>query len=151
MMQALNCFEPAERQNDFVLCMSRLIPYEKLQDISNENLHKDKLNLHGTLIVQLMLEFNKPIKVVNSILNMQTEDVKKLFSNSMGSHVVDSYAKGGFVGEKSREKLVKKLQVKYGFELFCLSFICRHFLGMLSRFSCYKVWFKGFRCTVEYN
>lgn len=110
-MQALNCYEPTEKQNDFVLCMSRLVTYERNKEIANENLHKEKLNLHGTLILQLMLEFNKPIKIVNSLLNMSTEDVKNLFANSMGSHIVDSYVKSCFVGEKSREKLIKKLQV----------------------------------------
>lgn len=111
MMQAVDCYEPAERQSDFVLCMSRFISYEKNKEMTNENLQKEKLNLHGTLILQSMIEFNKPIKIVNSILNMQAEDVKNLFANSMGSHIADSFAKSTFVGEKSREKLVKKLQV----------------------------------------
>lgn len=111
-MQALNCFEPEERQNHLVLCLSRLIPYEKNCEMSNENLQKEKLNLHGTLILQLLLEFNKPIKTINSMLNMQSEDVKNLFCNTMGSHIVDSFVKSSFVGEKSREKLIRKLQVK---------------------------------------
>lgn len=110
-MQALDCSEPIERQNDFVLCISRLVSYEKNKQLSNQNLQKEKLNLHGTLILQKMLEFNKPIKIINSILSMEAEDVKNLFCNSMGSHIVDSIVKSEFVGEKSREKIIKKLQV----------------------------------------
>lgn len=112
MMSTLNCLEPPERQNQFVLCMARLLPFESTLNKPNENLQKEKLNLHGTLILQIMLEFNKPIKIVNSILSMEVEDLKNLFSNSMGCHIIDSYVKSPFVGEKSREKLIRKLQVR---------------------------------------
>lgn len=76
-----------------------------------DSLEKDKLNLHGTLTIQLMLEFNKPIKIVNSILNMDGNELKNLFLNTMGSHIVDSFVTSAFVGEKSREKLVRKMKV----------------------------------------
>lgn len=108
MMKALHCFEPEEKQNKFILCACKFSKYENLQDM---NLEKEKLNLHGTLIVQLLLDFNKPIKIVNSLLNMETVDLKNLFMNTMGSHIVDSYVKSKYVGEKSREKLIRKLQV----------------------------------------
>lgn len=123
-MEALHCHEPAERQNAFVLCMSRLTPYEKSQEISNENLQKEKLNLHGTLMLQSMLDFNKPIKIINSVFSMEAEDVKNLFSNSMGSHIVDSFVKSDFVGGKSREKLIKKLEVSLGVVVVNFCFIC---------------------------
>lgn len=150
MMATLNCLEPTERQNQFVLCMSRLSSFEDIQSMSNENLHKEKLSLHGTLILQLILDFNKPIKIVNSILSMEVEDLKNLFSNSMGSHIVDSYVKSSFVGEKSREKLIKKLQVRIKFNLskICIPLVLCTFIlptlffaGYLSRFSSNEIWF----------
>lgn len=116
-MECLNCHEPQERQNSFALCLSRFSTFEDTQAKTNENLQKEKLNLHGTLILQATLEFNKPIKVVNSLLSMETEDLKNLFSNSMGSHIADSFFKSTFVGEKSREKLIRKLQVLTSFIL----------------------------------
>lgn len=119
----MDCLQPEERQKDFVLCVSRLIPYEKNIEISNKNLEKEKLSLHGTLIVQLVLEFNKPIKVINSVLSMESEDVKKLFSNTMGSHIVDSFVKSNFVGEKSRERLIKKLQVRVDIDTYFTTFM----------------------------
>lgn len=109
MMKALNCFEPEEKQNKFILCACKLVKYENLQQ--DMDLEKEKLNLHGTLIVQLILDFNKPIKIVNSLLSMETVNLKNLFLNTMGSHIVDSYVKSKYVGEKSREKLIRKLQV----------------------------------------
>ncbi|KAL3287548.1 hypothetical protein HHI36_002016 [Cryptolaemus montrouzieri] len=115
ILKALNCFEPDDRQPHLILCLARMKTFE--DNISshpnNEDLQKSRLNLHGTLILQILLEFNKPIKIVNNLLEMETKDLKNLFSNTMGSHIVDSYMKSAFVGEKSREKLVRKMKGTY--------------------------------------
>ncbi|KAL1501660.1 hypothetical protein ABEB36_006952 [Hypothenemus hampei] len=113
LMKSFNCHEPEERQKDFPLSLSRLKPYKPNETTSTENLAKERLSLEGTLMLQTMLEFNKPIKIVNALLTMDTNDLKNLFSNSMGSHITDSFVKSGFVGEKSREKLVRKLMGTY--------------------------------------
>lgn len=113
LMKSFNCFEPEDKQKHFVMCLCRFNKYEDVEKISNENLQKDKLSLHGTLILQVLLDFNKPIKIVNSILSMDQHDLKKLFCNSMGSHIADSFVKGLFVGEKSREKLIRKMMGTY--------------------------------------
>ena len=70
MMKSVNCFEPEDRQSYFVLCMCRLKPYDPKTVNSNENLQKEKLNLQGTLMIQLMLEVGlnyHKISVVNFI------------------------------------------------------------------------------------
>lgn len=140
-MELLDCVDPVERQIKFALCLSKFTSFDKLQSTSDQNLQEDKLSLQGTLILQLMLEFNKPIKIVNSILNTETEDLKNLFSNSMGSHIVDSYVKSTFVGEKSREKLLKKLQVKCEFFCFYGELLFFYCLGYIPRFGIHKVRF----------
>lgn len=109
LMKALHCLEPEERRNSFILCLSRLDTFENNEAISNENLQKERLNLHGTLILQELLNYNKPILIVNGILSLEAEVLQNLFSNTMGSHIVDSFVKGSFVGEKSREKLVRRM------------------------------------------
>ncbi|VEN34580.1 unnamed protein product [Callosobruchus maculatus] len=113
LMKALNCWEPEERQQSFILCLSRFATFDKSIEQPAANIHKEKLNLHGTLVVQQLLSFNKPIKLVNSILSLDLTELKNLFCNTMGSHIADSYMKGEFVGEKSREKLVRKLLGTY--------------------------------------
>nr|XP_023015170.1 nucleolar protein 9 isoform X1 [Leptinotarsa decemlineata]XP_023015171.1 nucleolar protein 9 isoform X2 [Leptinotarsa decemlineata] len=110
-MKSLHCLEPVERQNSFILCVCRLVTFDNNK--ATDNLHKEKLNLHGTLMVQLMLDFNKPIQIVNSLLSLDLNDLKNLFLNTMGSHIADSFVKGHFVGEKSKEKLVRKLMGSY--------------------------------------
>ncbi|ERL90018.1 nucleolar protein 9 [Dendroctonus ponderosae] len=111
MMKSLNCLEPEDRQQHFILCMCRLAPYDPKSP--KAGLLKEKLSLQGTLMLQLMLEFNKPIALVNSLLNMDAQVLKELFSHSMGSHIVDSYTKSAFIGERSREKLVWKMKDTY--------------------------------------
>ncbi|XP_018569686.1 nucleolar protein 9 [Anoplophora glabripennis] len=113
LMKSFDCFEPEDRQKCFVICMCRFNKFENVKEISSDNLQKDKLSLHGTLILESLLDFNKPIKIVNSILDMEQQDLKNLFCNSMGSHITDSFVKGLFVGEKSREKLVRKMMGTY--------------------------------------
>lgn len=140
-MKCLNCLEPEERQQYFIVCMSRLTPYNTETLKSSDNLSKEKLSLQGTLMLQTMLDFNKPIKIVNSMLSMDTNTLKNLFSNSMGSHIVDSFVKSLFVGEKSREKLVRKMTVKCDFTLPTLGVNVAAFSGNLPGPCLFKIWF----------
>lgn len=116
-MKALDDFEPAERQNKFVICLAKFCTFENTTKMNLQNLDKEKLNLHGTLLIQAILNFNKPIKMINSLLSLDPNELKSLISNTMGSHIVDSYMKSNYVGEKSRERFIKKLQVKFTFFL----------------------------------
>lgn len=110
-MKALDCNEPEERQNKFGICLAKFCTFENACNMNLQNLDKEKLNLHGTLLIQSILNFNKPIKMINSLLSLEVNELKSLICNTMGSHIVDSYMKSNFVGEKSRERFVKKLQV----------------------------------------
>lgn len=154
---ALGCSREEAKQSKIVLCLSKLTILEELQSIS-DHLEKEKLNLHGTIIVQTILEFNKPIKIVNSILSLDTNVLKGLLCNSMGSHITDSYVKSQFVGEKSREKLVRKLQVRIAHFINTLLLLSGHLvghgvafcaLGYLSRYGNVKVRFSKFRGSME--
>ncbi|XP_045483377.1 nucleolar protein 9-like [Harmonia axyridis] len=115
LMKAFNCLEPETRQSSLIICLARMKTFEDCasSSLSNEELQKTRLNLHGTLILQILLEFNKPIKIVNSILEMDINNLKALMSNTQGSHIVDSFVRSTYVGEKSREKLVRKMKGTY--------------------------------------
>lgn len=147
-MKALECFEPEEKQNKFAICLGKFYSYENLSKINLQNLEKEKLNLHGTLLIQAILNFNKPIKMINSLLNLDSIELKGLISNTMGSHVVDSYMKSNFVGEKSRERFVRKLQVNTKFITKLQSINVGVVLGHVSRFSLDEIRFEKFRCRL---
>jgi len=60
-----------------------------------------------------MLNFSKPIKLVNSILGLDSNKLRNLFSDPKGSHLADAFMKSAAIGEKSRDSLVKCLQVNH--------------------------------------
>ena len=112
MMKLLHCDEPNERQNCVVPLVATLKTFEDYLKIKNKNETKAKvpLNLHGSLSIQAMLRFNKPIKIVNSLLNTDTEELCQLLEDPKGSRIVDAFMDAQFIGEKSREKLAKNLR-----------------------------------------
>lgn len=113
IMKYYDCYEPEAHQIDIVMCLCKNLKHSLLKENKDVDLQNARLNLHGTLIVQLLLEFNKPIKIINSILGIDLNNLKKIFCNRMGCHIVDAFVKSQYVGEKSREKLIRKLQGTY--------------------------------------
>ena len=118
LMRALHCLEPKERQGLLAPLTLSLATYE-------EQANSDKLliQLNGSLILQTLLNFNKPIQAVNSLLDMNTGDLKSVLTDKRGSHVMDAFMKSEFVGEKSRDKIIKKLQVTLLFLSMYTSFL----------------------------
>ncbi|XP_076297056.1 nucleolar protein 9 [Lasioglossum baleicum] len=109
LLKALHC-EANDRQPKVVLCIASLKTWEQLNDLQKENSPKLFINLHGSLTVQAVLKFNKPIKLVNSLLETNGEDLLNLFSDPKGSRIVDAFMSSKYIGEKSREKFAKKLR-----------------------------------------
>jgi len=106
LMRALHCLEPKERQG-------RLAPLTLSFATYEEQANSDKLtiHLHGSLILQALLNFNKPIQAVNSLLDMNTGDLKSVLTDQKGCYIMDAFMKSEFVGEKSRDRIINKLQV----------------------------------------
>ncbi|XP_001603653.2 nucleolar protein 9 [Nasonia vitripennis] len=108
----LHCDEPNDRQLQIVPLVATLKSYEDYQSLRNKGDTKTKvpLNLHGSLSIQAMLNFNKPIKIVNSLLGMCAEDLSELLEDPKGSRIMDAFMDSQFIGEKSRERLAKNLR-----------------------------------------
>lgn len=111
LMQTFHCFDPESRQTKIVPLVARLVTFE----VAEERRPDEKTNVHfiGSQIVQSLLHFGKPIKVVTSLLEMDTGDLKDLMCDPVGSHIVDAFVDAEFVGEKSREKMFHKLAGSY--------------------------------------
>ena len=108
MMKTLHC-EESERQKEIARLLASLATYEKLEQARKEKKYLP-LQVYGSVILQTVLKFNKPIKIVNSILEIDPEELALMFADSKGSWIADTFMDSEFVGEKSREKLAKKLQ-----------------------------------------
>lgn len=105
MTKSLKCDKSTD-QTQLVRCMVTLKSPTQLEASDKS---RPTVNLHGSLITQATLNFNKPIKIVNSLLQMDNEELLWLFSDPKGSHVLDAFMDSKYIGEKSREKLYKKL------------------------------------------
>lgn len=84
-----------------------------LTNFDNYDPEKTEPNYLGVQILQELLRFNKPIKIVDSLLNMSNNDLIKLLCDMRGCHITDAFVDSPFVGEKSRERLFKKLQGRF--------------------------------------
>lgn len=111
LLKTLHC-EVNEKQHLIVTCVVSLKTFDQLENLKDkkEDDSKSLTSLHGSLIVQAILNFNKPIKMVNSLLETDVEDLVRLFEDPKGSRIVDAYMDSKYIGEKSREKLGKKLK-----------------------------------------
>lgn len=109
LLKVLHC-ESNDRQNRMASCIAGLKTYEQLESLRNGDDTKPVVSLHGSLTVQAILRFNKPIKLVNSLLEMEGEEFVRLLEDPRGSRIVDAFMDSKFIGEKSREKLAKKLK-----------------------------------------
>lgn len=72
-----------------------------------------EVHLHGSVIVQNMLKFQKPIKLVQNMLEMKSFELANIFCDPKGSRIADVFMESKSIGEKNREKLVKHIEGNY--------------------------------------
>ncbi|XP_067633583.1 nucleolar protein 9 [Eurosta solidaginis] len=97
-----------QKAKSFFYCLTKLKPYEVAQNDNSGFVH-----LHGSLIVQHILNFNKPIFLVNCILETPAEQLVPIFNTPNGSHIVDAFLQSKYIGEKSREKFIRYMEGFY--------------------------------------
>lgn len=106
LLEALHCVDANGEK--LVVSILKLMPPEVLVKQENTPIH-----IHGSIIMQSILEFNKPIKIVSAILETKNERLSKIFTDPKGSFIANAFVKSKFVGEKSREKLIRILEGCY--------------------------------------
>ncbi|KAJ8710416.1 hypothetical protein PYW07_009782 [Mythimna separata] len=105
---ALKCTTPEHQKYFSVLCL-RLLPADRV-DLTT--LDKEYfINVHGSVILQCILDFQRPAKAVNSLLELTTDQLMIVFCDAKGCHVADALCKGQYVGVKARDKLIWRLKV----------------------------------------
>ena len=111
VMKSLHCYEPPQHQLKFVTLLAYLSTRESYEETKGSpETPQLSVSLHGSLIIQELLNFNKPIKVVNSLLDMDANELKVLLSDPRGCHITDSFMQSTTIGEKSRDGLIKLMQ-----------------------------------------
>ncbi|XP_034104081.1 nucleolar protein 9 [Drosophila albomicans] len=108
LQNALHVSGDKEKSKMFFNCLVKLKPHELLAGDQSGFVH-----LHGSLIVQHILQFNKPIFLVNCILELPAVQLSQVFNTPNGSHIVDAFLQSKYIGEKSRERLIRLLDGFY--------------------------------------
>ncbi|XP_037713187.1 nucleolar protein 9 [Drosophila subpulchrella] len=108
LQSALHVSGDKEKSKLFFNCLVKLKPFEVVGSDESGFVH-----LHGSLIAQHVLQFNKPIFLVNCILDLPATQLAQVFNTPNGSHIVDAFMQSKFIGEKSRERLIRQLDGFY--------------------------------------
>jgi len=64
-MKALHCYEPQQHQEKLIQLVARIVTREMFEEKEKNTV---PVHLHGSLILQEVLHFNKPIKVRVAII-----------------------------------------------------------------------------------
>ena len=129
-MNSLHC---SSDHNKLIPLLIRMVTKEAFEEDKGGEDSGFSVHIHGSLIAQELLRFQKPIKAVgikspnfvaakfeippfqvSSLLSMSASSLRDLLCDPKGCHVADAFAESVSVGEKSRDGLVKALQVMSG-------------------------------------
>ncbi|XP_062560847.1 nucleolar protein 9 [Armigeres subalbatus] len=106
LLDGLHCSETGG--DKLLTSVLKLMPPEVVAKQESAQIH-----IHGSIILQSVLDFNKPIKLVSAILDTKSDQLAKIFTDPKGSFVVNAFIRSKFVGEKSREKLIRHMEGCY--------------------------------------
>lgn len=117
------CERLKQKQGPFILALAKILNCEKnsivplfvcVTKLKPSNVCVDDksafVHLHGSLITQAILNFNKPIKFIQSMLEVKIDLLVKIFCDPKGSHIVDAFFSSKSIGEQSKIKMVKHLE-----------------------------------------
>ena len=102
IIKVLHC---NEKQEMLAPLLAHLVTLESWSEGEHPPVH-----LHGSLALQQLLLFTKPIKVVRSLLSLGASQLASLLADPRGCHITDSFLTSKHVGEKSREGMIRGLR-----------------------------------------
>jgi len=105
IIKVLHC---NEKQEMLAPLLAHLVTLESWSEGEHPPVH-----LHGSLALQQLLLFTKPIKVVRSLLSLGASQLASLLADPRGCHITDSFLTSKHVGEKSREGLIRGLRGQF--------------------------------------
>merc|ERR1719206_783153 len=105
IIKVLHC---NEKQEMLASLLAHLVTLESWAEGEHPPVH-----LHGSLALQQLLLFTKPIKVVRSLLSLGASQLASLLADPRGCHITDSFLTSKHVGEKSREGLIRGLRGQF--------------------------------------
>ncbi|XP_005102065.1 nucleolar protein 9 [Aplysia californica] len=115
LMSAFHCYEPESKRTKIVPLVASFQTYEVFYKAAEDSKEEGAsallktVSYHGSMILQQLLQFSKPVTVVMSVLELSAAELLFLACNHKGSHVVDVFFQSPTVKDKHKDTLVKKL------------------------------------------
>ena len=125
LFEALKCTDTPEKH---IMSILKLLPADVLDKQETAKIH-----INGSIILQSLLFFNKPIKIVQTLLDMSADKLCKIFVDPKGSYIVNAFTESKFVGEKSKLKLAKHLEVSFFLHTYYSLFFSFNKSGQISK------------------
>ena len=69
------------------------------------------VSLHGSLLLQQMLQFGNPKVIVTSLLNLKPSELRTMSCDPCGSHVIETFFTSPTIGEKSHDAFYLRMKV----------------------------------------
>ncbi|CAG5117648.1 unnamed protein product [Candidula unifasciata] len=118
LLTAFHCQEPVEKQTKIVPLIASLQTFETFfgeEEASSESPgHLLKtVNIHGSLLLQELLQFVKPKLVVTSLLSLSPAELMGLCCDKCGSHIVDTFFRSEMVLDTHKFAFLKRLEGLY--------------------------------------
>lgn len=97
-----------DKLDKFVICLATNTQFKELQE--TYDFRAFDLNIHGTVMIQLLCEYQDPQIVVNGFLAMPSEQLLALFANRKGCYMADSYFKSETIDREAKKRMFKKFR-----------------------------------------
>lgn len=123
---AAACVRLQTKQGPFVTALSNIFKVAGVKDRPEaifecltklhplvDDLKEQEMSALGCSLVCQLLKFNKPIFILNSMFATDTKYLIKVFCSPSGSFIANALFESKFVGEKSREKMIKQFEDHY--------------------------------------
>jgi len=110
LMSAFHCFEPESKHIKIVPLIASFQTYEVFYKDEDHKCILNSVNIHGSLILQQLLQFSKPMKIVSSLLELSQSELIFMICDKCGSHIIDTFFQSPTVKEKHKDAFLKNLE-----------------------------------------
>ncbi|XP_037085448.1 nucleolar protein 9-like [Pollicipes pollicipes] len=101
--------ESAERAPQLAPCVLYRTTWTEFQRLQGR-LASVEIAMDGSLLLQAMLKFSKPTKLITSFLSLRADQLVAVLQSPAGSHVIDALVTSQHMGDKGKTRLLEILK-----------------------------------------
>ncbi|XP_043220589.1 nucleolar protein 9-like [Amphibalanus amphitrite] len=101
--------ESADRSSLLAPCLLYRCTWTEFARIQHQ-LTSVEISMDGSLLVQALLKFSKPTKLISSLLSLRADQLSAIIQSPAGSHVIDVLMTSPHMGDKGKSRLLESLK-----------------------------------------